>query len=175
MIPSNVYVLLHTLFVILLFFSVFIIPYTESLYLITIFIYIYVIWTLYGCIFLDYEAFIKCYYENDENFCHLSNRDSSFENFTIFTDIWSVTLWICVFFLIYRYTNQINFISFPYAHVYLPLSIFIIFLNLILLLGPAYHHYKQFKNNKILLLYVVSVIGCTTMFVYYLQQNEIEE
>jgi hypothetical protein len=75
----------------------------------------------------------------------------------------------------YGYTNQINFISFPYAHVYLPLSIFIIFLNLILLLGPAYHHYKQFKNNKILLLYVVSVIGCTTMFVYYLQQNEIEE
>ena len=176
MIPSNVYLLLHALFVIFIFLSVFIIDYTKSLYLIVILLYIYGIWTVYGCILLDYEAFIQCNYENNANFCHLSNRESSFDTFKLDTDKWSVTLWFCIFFLLYRYMNKINFISVPYGNLFLPVSIFIIVLNLLLLLVPAYHHYKQFKNNKLLLLYIISLFGCTTMLIYYIkQQNEIDE
>lgn len=169
MIPSKIYIVLHRIFIILVLLSIFIIDYTKCFYLIIIFICVYVQWVVHGCILQDYEAFIQCNYENKEDMCHLSNRYPFFNRFDISINSYSFILWSGLLILLYRYFNKINFISIPHGDLVFPLSLFIVFINLLLIILPAYYHYKQYKHYKLLLIYIITLILCTTLFIYYLK------
>jgi hypothetical protein len=166
---STIYVALHYIFIFFLVFSVFFTDYKYSTYLLFTLLYLLFLWYIYGCFIKDYESFIKCKYENQIHECETSNTNineiKAYENTIWWNSIIILTI-ICALRAYYKF----NFIPFTYD-IGFKIFIYALTINFIILLFPAIHHYKVYKNNKILVLYIVTVlIICIINTMYFLYQ-----
>lgn len=167
MITSTIYVALHWIFTGFLVLAVFFTDYKYIKYLLFTLLYLLFLWYIYGCFIRDYESFIKCKYENKINECENSNTNinkiNGYEN-----SIWWNSVIILAIICALRAYYKFNFIPFNY-NISFKIFIYSLTINFIILLFPAIHHYKVYKNNKILLLYIVTVIiiGIINIMYYY--------
>jgi hypothetical protein len=157
---SDIAYFLHSVFIIGLILSCFITDYKYVNYIIIILVYICFLWAVQGCILKDYENFLKCQ-EDNEDVCPTANRINIFK-----LDAWYISLIFLLIICILRIKYQFNFYTSFYAF---DISILCITLEILILIAIVIKHYQKYKNLKLLILYIISLIGSLfTCFSYFL-------
>lgn len=130
-----------------------------------------------SCFMGEYENFIHCSYDNTNESCKTINKNNRMLEFHIdvFTLEWSILI-VGISISLIRMYYHYNFFSFSNDHVFngVLLGSFVISINLlfILLLVPSINYYNQFKNKKIMVLYVTYfIISIVCSFNYFFIQD----
>lgn len=155
---SDIAYFFHWVFIIGIILSSFITDYKYLNYVIIILIYIGFLWIIHGCIMKDYENFLICQ-ENNEGVCPTANRINIFK-----FDTWYISLIFLLIICILRIKYQFNFYTSFYAF---DITILCITLEILILLTIAIKHYQKYKNLKLLILYIISLIGSLLICYFY--------
>lgn len=131
-------------------------------YYIASLIFVNIVWLMYGCIFNDYEHFIRCNHEKHQESCKDENTNRQYVSFKLCA--WYVISWLFIILCLYRYFYQYNFVTMSSNIFIITYVSFILLYSLILFLTTLEHYHKH-KNNRILSLYIVSLIGSLVMMI----------
>ena len=174
---SNYYLvlpfLIHVIYIVLLVIGVFFSDYKFMLYYVFSLLFVNIVWLMYGCIFKDYEKYIICNSNSNietekEEACKDVNSYKTSVTFTL--DPWYIISWIFIVLCFWRYVYKYNFFNIPY-NISIICYVSFLLLYCLILFMPTLEHYQKYKNKRIFMLYIISLMGSIAMMIVLFKKS----